>query len=95
MKPVKVYSTAGELEAEMIKGFLEAQGIKVMLVQESIGRTLGLAAGTLGEVKVFVPGNQAAAAHELLAEMEAGDFTDNTFPNPEDEEENSDNQNKI
>ena len=40
MELVKVYTAAGELDAEMVKGFLEAQGIKVMLVQESIGRTL-------------------------------------------------------
>ena len=70
MELVKVYTAAGELEAEMVKGFLEAQGIQVMLVQESIGRTLGLAAGKLGEVKILVPDGQVEQAKVLLQEVE-------------------------
>jgi hypothetical protein len=92
MELVNVYTTAGELEAEMVKGFLEAQGIKVMLVQESIGRTLGLAAGRLGEVKVLVRDDQVNEAQKLLAAMEAGEFTDNVFTDPESNQDNSDNE---
>lgn len=76
---IKVYTTAGDLEAEMVKGFLEAQGIKVMLVQESIARTLGLTAGRLGEVKVLVPEEQAQKALDLLAAMESGAYEDSEF----------------
>jgi hypothetical protein len=76
MKLIQVYSTEGQLEAEMIKGFLEAQGLNVTLSQESIGRTLGLSAGRLGQVKVLVPESQVTAAVDLLEAMERGDFED-------------------
>ncbi len=78
MKLTQVYSTEGQLEAEMVKGFLEAQGLNVSLSQESVGRTLGLFAGRLGQVKVFVPESQVTAAVELLEAMERGDFEDET-----------------
>jgi hypothetical protein len=88
MELVKVFTAAGELEAEMVKGFLEAQGIKVMLVQESIGRTYGLTVGILGEVKLLVPDHQVADAKALLQKMEDGDFEDIEFSdNDEDETE--------
>jgi hypothetical protein len=80
MKLIKVYTAAGELEAEMIKGFLEAQGIDVTLSQESIARTLGLTAGKLGEVQVLVPENQVAEAQDFLAAMQAGDYEDTEYP---------------
>ncbi len=74
MELIKVYTAAGDLDAEMVKGFLEAQGIKVMLVQESVGRTYGLTVGMLGEVKLLVPSEQAEEAKSLLEDMEDGDF---------------------
>jgi hypothetical protein len=76
MEWAKVYITAGELEAEMIKGFLQAQGITVTLIQESVGRTLGLSAGMLGQVQVLVPEDQFDEARILLLEMESGFFED-------------------
>jgi len=76
MKFVSIYSAAGLLEADMLKGFLEAQGLKVILCQESVGRTLGLAAGTLGKVDVMVPEEQVNDAKELLNAIEDGEFTD-------------------
>lgn len=80
MELVNVFTAAGELEAEMVKGFLEAQGIKVMLVQESIGRTYGLTVGKLGEVQLLVPESQADEARMLLKQMEAGDFEEPEHP---------------
>ncbi len=85
MELVKIYTAAGELDAEMVKGFLEAQGIKVMLVQESIGRTYGLTVGMLGEVQLLVPNDQAEEAKKLIEEMENGSFEDTEFPSEEDD----------
>lgn len=76
MKFVSIYSAAGLLEADMLKGFLEAQGLKVLLSQESVGRTLGLSAGTLGKVEVMVPEEQVAEAKRLLTAIENGEFED-------------------
>jgi hypothetical protein len=76
MKLIPVYSTEGQLEAEMIKGFLEAQGMNVVLSQESIGRTYGLTAGRLGQVKIFVPESQVEEAISILEAMERGEYED-------------------
>ena len=76
MKLVSIYSAAGLLEADMLKAFLEAQGVKVFLSQESIGRTLGLSAGTLGKVDVMVPEEQVSEANALLTAIAEGDFYD-------------------
>jgi len=85
MKLIEVYSTEGQLEAEMIKAFLEAQGLKVELSQESIGRTLGLSAGRLGQVKVLVPESQVTTAVDLLEAMERGDFDSENLSDQMDE----------
>jgi hypothetical protein len=74
MKLVSIYAAAGLLEADMLKAFLEAQGLQVYLSQESVGRTLGLSAGTLGMVEVLVPEFQAAEAKELIAAIAKGEF---------------------
>ena len=74
MKLVSVYKAAGQLEAEMIKAFLEAQDIPATLNQESIGRTIGLSAGRLGEVQVLVSENQVVEARNVLKEMSEGKF---------------------
>lgn len=80
MKLISVYSAAGLLEADMLKAFLESQGMDVYLSQESVGRTLGLSAGILGRVDVLVPEPQAQDAKTLLTEMEDGEFTDYEYP---------------
>jgi len=74
MKLISVYASAGQLEAEMIKAFLEAQGIEVVLNQESVGRTMGLSAGRLGQVRVLVPESQVDEARECLQDMAAGKY---------------------
>ena len=82
---IKVYTAAGELDAEMVKGFLEAQGIKVLLVQESIGRTYGLTVGMLGEVQLLVPNDQAEEARNIIEEMEDGNFEGTEYPAEEED----------
>ncbi len=82
MKLINIYTTAGKLEAEMIKGFLQAQGIDVTLSQESVARTLGLTAGKLGGVQVLVPESQVAEAQNFLAAMQAGEFETTNYPDP-------------
>jgi hypothetical protein len=89
MELISVYTSAGQLEAEMIKAFLEAKGLEVILNQESIGRTIGLSAGRLGKVDVLVPGPQAVEAKEYLRAMVNGEYEnldDNAFSNENNEE---------
>ncbi|MFN2302834.1 MAG: putative signal transducing protein [Anaerolineales bacterium] len=89
MKLISVFSAAGQLNAEMIKAFLEAKGIEVILNQESIGRTYGLSAGTLGEVDILVPESQVAEAKAYLKAMVDGEYAnlDDMDISEEDEEE--------
>ncbi len=81
---VVVYLANGMLAGEMIRNFLQAQGIPAMLNQESAGTTYGFTVGPLGLVDVLVPANQKDEAKKLLEEMEEGDFE---LPDEEDEED--------
>ena len=87
MKLVSVYAAAGLLEAEMLKAFLEAQGLQVFLSQESVGRTLGLSAGSLGMVDVLVPESQVNEARQLIDEIAAGEFDNAEFTENNEEPE--------
>jgi len=76
MKLINIYTTAGQLEGEMIKAFLKSQGIQAEINQESVAKTIGLSAGRLGEVHVLVPENQVSEAVACLRAMEAGEYED-------------------
>jgi|WetSurMetagenome_2_1015567.scaffolds.fasta_scaffold238097_2 hypothetical protein len=73
---VTVYVANGQLDAEMIRGFLEASGIPAMISQESVGKVFGMAAGPLGEVNVLVPEDRTDEAMQLLDSMERGELID-------------------
>ena len=57
---------AGGLQAELMRGLLEAQEIQVMLSQEGAGRAYGFSAGPLGEVTILVPSRQLSEAKKIL-----------------------------
>lgn len=76
---VTVYSASGQLAAESIRLFLNAQGIAAELSQESAGQAIGLTVGRLGEVKILVPEDQVTKARRLIRAMEAGEFSDTRF----------------
>jgi hypothetical protein len=71
---VEVVKVFGELQAEMLRGLFEAQGIPVMLNQEGAGRAYGINVGRLGEVQILVPSDYVAEAQSVLADYEAGVF---------------------
>jgi len=54
-KWVSVSKIQGDLQAELLRGLLEAQEIPVLLSREGAGRAFGLTVGVLGEVEVLVP----------------------------------------
>jgi len=69
---VTVY-TARYMEAQIIKGRLESEGIPVLLSYESAGLIYGITIDGLGEVKVMVPEHLAEEAKEILG---VGEFTE-------------------
>ncbi|MEE8636974.1 MAG: DUF2007 domain-containing protein [Dehalococcoidia bacterium] len=62
---VTVY-VARQMEAQIIKGRLESEGIPVLLSYESAGLVYGITVDGLGEVKVTVPKRLAEEAKEIL-----------------------------
>jgi hypothetical protein len=62
---VTVY-TARYMEAQIIKGRLESEGIPVLLSYESAGLVYGLTVDGLGEVRIMVLGHLAEEAKEIL-----------------------------
>jgi hypothetical protein len=72
---VTVY-TARYMEAQVMKGRLESEGIPVLLSYESAGLVYGITVDGLGEVKIMVPKRLAEEAKEILgiAEESKGKF---------------------
>ena len=63
--------TTTYMEAQVIKGRLESEGIPALLSYESAGLVYGITVDGLGEVKVMVPKALAKEAKEILG---AGEF---------------------
>ena len=56
---------AGMLQAEILRGLLEAQEIPTVLSQEGAGRAMGLIVGSMGNVQILVPSKDQERAREL------------------------------
>lgn len=61
-----VICTARQVEAQIIKGRLESEGIPVVLSYESASLVYGLTVDGLGEVKVMVPERMVKEARGIL-----------------------------
>ncbi len=70
--PVEVCIAANDLEAQVIKSFLESNGIPVMLQGDSVSKVYGFTVGGMAEVRVFVPEALASKAVELLEADDEG-----------------------
>jgi hypothetical protein len=62
----------GMLQAEILRGMLEAQEIPSVLSQEGAGRAIGITIGTLGAVQILVPSKDLDRAREILDGYYAG-----------------------
>jgi hypothetical protein len=74
-EPVIVWEAANLMEAYVVKGRLESEGIPALIRGEAVGAIYGLTAGSLAVVKVLVPAPLVDRALTLLldAENETGD----------------------
>lgn len=70
---VSVYIAHGQVEAQLIKSLLEAEGIPVMIAQEGAGAAYGLTVGILGIAEIFVREKDAEEAKKLIEEMRGND----------------------
>lgn len=71
---VTVAVCLGELEAQQLRGFLEANGIPVTFRGEALRVTHGLTLDGLGQVEIQVPADQEAEARALLEAVERGEL---------------------
>lgn len=71
---IQIASVQAEVQAELLRGLLEAQDIPVLLSREGAGRALGLTIGPLGEVHILVPDQYQNQARKVLNQYQTGDF---------------------
>ncbi|MBN2397353.1 MAG: DUF2007 domain-containing protein [Deltaproteobacteria bacterium] len=63
-----VHVAAGMIEANIVAGRLETEGIPVRFRYEAVGVIYGLTLDGLGKVEVLVPAEHVAEALEALAD---------------------------
>jgi hypothetical protein len=80
----------GDLQAELLRGLLEAQGIAVYLSQEGAGHNVyPVSIGPLARVELLVHSSDVEAAREILKKYYAGEFDQGDTPTGESQENNS------
>jgi putative signal transducing protein len=77
---VEIANSANSDEAELIQGFLEAEGIDSQ-VEHAEAHSFPATVGSLGDVRVYVPATDQERARELLRQR------DQEFENLEDDED--------
>jgi hypothetical protein len=66
---------SGAIQAEILRGLLEAQGVPVVLSQEGAGHFgYPTTIGRLGRVEILVPADSLSHAREVMQAYRAGDF---------------------
>lgn len=84
-KWVAVATITGDINAEILKGLLEAQGIPVFLSQEGVGRSIyPVTIGRLAEVEILVPDSFKSEAERVLANYQSGTYEDEANPGSSD-----------
>ena len=66
----EVYTASGQIQAHVIKGRLESEGIPVLLRYDSGSTVFALTVDGLGEVQLLVPREEAARARKILSQSE-------------------------
>jgi hypothetical protein len=69
-----VTAVSGKLEADIVKGMLEAQGIETMLSYEAAATAYGLGVGRLARVEILVRDEQFAEAETVLEAYHSGKY---------------------
>ncbi len=77
----------GQLQAEILKGLLEAQGIVVQLNPQGASHAYAVSVGTLGAVEILVPSSDYAQARQILDAYYRGDYEDMGLNDPGEDEE--------
>lgn len=84
-EPVVVWEAANLMEAQVVKGRLESEGIPAFIRGEVLGTLYGLTAGGLARADVLVPGPLAQKAVDLLFTEEGPEAEDGADDEIDDE----------
>ena len=63
------------VQAELLRGLLEANGIPAILSEQSAARAIGLANATMANVQILVREEHAEEARQLLSDFDKGLFS--------------------
>jgi hypothetical protein len=64
----------GDLNAEILRGLLEARDIPVRLIKEGAATAYGVTIGPFGEAELLVPATHWEEAEQVLEEYESGEL---------------------
>jgi hypothetical protein len=73
---ILVDKVQGQLQAEILGGLLEAQGIMVWLNAQGAAHAYAVGVGILGAVEILVPSSAAEQARQILDAYYRGEFDD-------------------
>jgi len=65
-EPVVVWEASNNMEAQIVKGRLESEGIPAIVRGEALGTIIGLTGGSLAATDVLVPAPLAEKAVDIL-----------------------------
>lgn len=68
-RPVKIATLYDPAEAEVLRGLLEAQGIRVLVSKEAAAQVYGTFVGSMSEIELYVAAEDEAAAKLLVNEF--------------------------
>ena len=78
--PRCVFVANGQLHAQQVRSFLEAEGVRTVLRGESLSKTHGLTLDGLGQVEILVDPADEEHARALLASADVGQLRlDDTY----------------
>jgi hypothetical protein len=84
---VLVDKVQGQLQAELLKGLLEAQGILVWLNSQGAAHAYAVSVGSMGAVELLVPSSAVEQARQILDAYYRGDFESTELDEPDSQEE--------
>ncbi len=66
-----VYWAENQVEADLMCGLLKECGIPCFQLKESVGKSLGLQFGLLGQIALSVPEDRADEAEAVILDLDA------------------------
>ena len=65
-----IYWAENQIEADLICGLMKECNIPCTQLKESLGKSLGLQVGILGQIALSVPEDRAAEAEAVILDMD-------------------------